>query len=84
MRLSYLSLFYMSRRHRGSFHMIHCAQRVAGGFAAATECLKKRAVGMAAAAGVELASVDDGVVAFAVAEGLRDSESEAGGFEGEC
>jgi hypothetical protein len=38
---------------------------------------------MAAAAGVELASVDDGVVAFAVAEGLGNSESEAGGFEGE-
>ena len=74
----------MSRRHRGSFRMIRCAERVAGGFAAATECLKKRAVGMTAAAGVELASVDDGVVALAVAEGLGDSESEAGGFEGEC
>ncbi len=83
MSISYVSLFYMIRLRRGSFRMIRCAQRVAGGLATATECLKKRAVGMAAAAGVELASVDDGVVAFAVTEGLGDSESEAGGFESE-
>ena len=36
-----------------------------------------------AAARRELAGIDDGVVAFAVAEGPGDSEAEAGGFEGE-
>ncbi len=34
-------------------------------------------------AGHEGACIDDGVVAFAVAEGAGDAESEAGGFESE-
>jgi len=37
----------------------------------------------APAVGGEVAGVDDGIVAFAVAEGPGDSEAEAGGFEGE-
>jgi hypothetical protein len=35
------------------------------------------------AGGDEFAGIDDGVVTFAVTEGLGDSEAEAGGFEGE-
>ena len=63
--------------------MSRCHMGHAGGFASTAECEKKWAVRAAAAARVELAGVDDGVVTLAVAEGLGDSESAAGGFEGE-
>ena len=45
--------------------------------------LQDRAGGVAAAGGSEFAGVEDDVVAFTVAERLGDTETEAGGFEGE-
>jgi hypothetical protein len=54
----------------------------AGGFLT-LRCTEDGAGCLARAAGREFAGVEDDIVAFTVAEGLGDAESEAGGFQGE-